>query len=568
MIQEKTITGYPSIDKPWLKYYKPEDLSFLVPKCKIYDHMKAQTVDYSGNVALDYYGVKVTYKKVYEKIKSVAMSLKALRVQPGDIVSVCLPNTPEVVYVFYAINRVGAVANMLDPRSSEGSLERALVDAKSKVLITLELVEEKFSKIRSNTQIEHFISVSALESVPLLFKLSSVGKRKKRVDVISWKKFLDIGKTYTGVVDAAYVEDAPAVIAYTGGTTGEPKGVVATNENLNSIIAMNEKNEFAVSVGERSLNIAPPWTYYGLNNCLNAFLCMGQQVIMIPKFGPTELGEIVYKQKPNHIITVPSTLVAVINNKKLKKRDLSFLKTIIVGADKLDETFEEQFNSFLKEHNSKAVLTKGYGMTELTAAATYTKDNCNGIGSVGIPYIGNTVAIFEPDIWPERELLIGERGEIAITGPSVTRGYFGSFGAENESIIKLHSDGKLWVHTGDIGHLDENGKLYIDGRIKRMFVKNGYKVFPGEIERQIMKHDAVRNCAVISVEDKDSGNAIKAFVVLKDDTAQKRVSEELYSLLREGLYDYEVPEKIEFVKVLPLTGMGKVDYRALGKMTE
>ena len=162
--------------------------------------------------------------------------------------------------------------------------------------------------------------------------------------------------------------------------------------------------------------------------------------------------------------------------------------------------------------------------------------------------------------------MIGERGEIAITGPSVTKGYFGSFGAENESIIKLHSDGKLWVHTGDIGHLDENGKLYIDGRIKRMFVKNGYKVFPGEIERQIMKHDAVRNCAVISVEDKDSGNAIKAFVVLREDTNQERVSEELYLLLREGLYDYEVPEKIEFVKALPLTGMGKVDYRALEKM--
>ena len=391
-------------------------------------------------------------------------------------------------------------------------------------------------------------------------------KIKKKKDVISWKKFVNLGKTYTGIIDSVYVEDVPAVIAYTGGTTGEPKGVIATNENLNSIIAMNEKIGFNVSPGERSLNIAPPWTYYGLNNCLNAFLCMGQQVIMIPKIGPDELGEVVNKQKPNHIITVPSALVAVMNHGKLKKSDLSYLKTIIVGADKLDETFEEQFNMFLKDHNSKAVLTKGYGMTELTAAATYTKDNCNGIGSVGIPYIGNTVAIFEPDTWPEKELLLGERGEIAITGPSVTKGYFGTFCAENESIIKLHSDGKIWVHTGDIGHLDKNGKLYIDGRIKRMFVKNGFKVFPGEIERQIMKHDAVRNCAVVSIEDKNSGNAIKAFVVLKEEIDQKRVSEELHLLLREGLYDYEVPEQIEFIGALPLTGMGKVDYQMLEKL--
>lgn len=566
MIQEKTLTGYPSIDKPWLKYYKSEDLSFQVPKCKIYDHMKAKTADFAGNVALDYYGVKVTYKKMHERIESVAKSLQVLGVQSGEIVSVCLPNTPEVVYVFYAINRVGAVANMLDPRSSEESLERALADAKSKVLITLELVKEKFRKIRSNTQIEHFISVSVLESVPLPFKLSSIGKRKKKKDVISWKKFVNLGKTYTGIIDSVYVEDVPAVIAYTGGTTGEPKGVIATNENLNSIIAMNEKIGFNVSPGERSLNIAPPWTYYGLNNCLNAFLCMGQQVIMIPKIGPDELGEVVNKQKPNHIITVPSALVAVMNHGKLKKSDLSYLKTIIVGADKLDETFEEQFNMFLKDHNSKAVLTKGYGMTELTAAATYTKDNCNGIGSVGIPYIGNTVAIFETDTWPEKELLLGERGEIAITGPSVTKGYFGTFCAENESIIKLHSDGRIWVHTGDIGHLDKNGKLYIDGRIKRMFVKNGFKVFPGEIERQIMKHDAVRNCAVVSIEDKNSGNAIKAFVVLKEEIDQKRVSEELHLLLREGLYDYEVPEQIEFIGALPLTGMGKVDYQMLEKL--
>ena len=560
------LTGYPSIDRPWLKFYKQEDLEeFKVPQCKIYDYMLENSKQYSNNIALKYFGVNIKYGKVYSKIDEVAKSLKVLNVSPSDIVSVCLPNIPEVVYTFYAINRIGAVANMLDPRSSEVSLKQALVDAKSKVLITIDLAEDKFRSIIADTEIEHFISVSAVESLPLIFKLSAALKKDKK-DIISWKTFIDYGKNYTQSIDAEYVENTPAVIAYTGGTTGTPKGVITTNENLNAIIAMNKKMEFQVIPKEKSLDIAPPWTYYGLNNCLNAFLCMGQQIILIPKIGADELGKIIHKHKPNHIITVPSALVAVMKYDKFHNRDLNYLKTIIVGADKLDETFETDFNEFLRNHNSKAVITKGYGMTELTAAATYTKDNCNGIGSVGIPYIGNTVSVFDVES-SSKELPIGERGEVAITGPTVMVGYFGSYSSEDKNVLKLHADGKVWVHTGDIGHIDEDGKLYIDGRLKRMFVKNGFKVFPAEMERQIMKHKAVVNCAVVALKDEDSGNTVKAFIKLQENVEHDSTRNEILSILNDNLYDYEIPEFFEFITELPLTGMGKIDYRALEELS-
>ncbi len=564
MEDEKKLTGYPSIDKPWLKYYKNVS-DFSVPKCKIYDYMKECTKSFDNYTAINYFGKKITYKSMHKKIEKVSKALKSFDVQEGDIVSVCLPNTPEVVYVFYAINRIGAIANMLDPRSSETSLKQALIDAKSKMLITLNSVENKFYNIISDTDVKHVISVSALESLPLFIKLRESIKLNK--SSILWRHFLKRGNKYNGIIDSKYCPDMPAVIAYTGGTTGIPKGVITSNENLNAIIAMNEKNEYKVYPKEKSLDIAPPWTYYGLNNCLNAFLCMGQEVMLIPKIGPDELGEIIFKVKPNHIITVPSALVSVMNCSKLADENLSYIKTIIVGADKLDETFESEFNDFLRLHNSKAVITKGYGMTELTAAATYTKDNCNGIGSVGIPYIGNTVSAFDMDTSPAKELHIGERGEIAITGPTVMLGYFGSYSCENNTVLQKHQDGFIWVHTGDIGHIDENGKLYIDGRVKRMFVKNGFKIFPAEVERQIMKHKDVINCAVIAVANSSSGNVEKAFVVTSV-TDKDRLKQELLTLISDNLYDYEIPESIDFIEKLPLTGMGKIDYRTLEKMTD
>lgn len=570
-MQEKRQTGYPSIDKPWMKYYSEEDKELIIPNCSIYEHMYNSSKKYASKVCFEYFNIKIKYSKLYDMIDYMANALLNYGIKQGDIVSVCLPNIPEVAYAFYAINKIGAVANMLDPRSSEKQLENALYNAKSELLITIDLAVSKFVGVLPNTCVKNIVIVSAINSLPKLIQF--IAKKKDASLSINvpennvcstWNSFLKQYGNTQPVQGAEYAEDAPAVIAYTGGTTGQAKGAIMTNRNLNSIIAMNEKMHFNVAPGDRNLVIAPPWTYYGLNNALNADLCMGIVSILIPKFGADELGKLVYEKKPNQIITVPSSLVAMMKERSLENENLSYLKEIIVGADKLDETLEEDFNAFLKEHNCDIKLSKGYGMTEVTAAASYSKKNSNVIGGSGIPYVVNIITAFIEEDGEYKECKCGEKGELCINGPSLMQGYFGEYSSESANVLKRHSDESIWVHTGDIGHIDNDGRVYVDGRIKRMFVKNGYKVFAAEVEAAIQKHSLVENCAVVSVPDDYSGFIELAFVVLKNNSNEEvNVRKEILEMCTDNLFDYEVPEKVVFVKSLPLTGMGKIDFRKL-----
>ena len=569
--QEKELTGYPSIDKPWLKYYSEEDKNLIIPNCSIYEHMYNCSKQFADKVCLEFFNVKIKYSQLYREIDRVATALINFGIKQGEIVSVCLPNIPEVAYTFYAINKIGAVANMLDPRSSESQLKDALKNADSKLLITIDIAAIKFEKIYSDTNVKTIVTVSAINSLPKLIQYFAKKKDaslnvdiKDKLIFNSWNTFLKKYGKKVEVRNADYIEDAPAVIAYTGGTTGVSKGAIMTNRNLNSIIAMNEKMHFNVEPGDRALVIAPPWTYYGLNNALNADLCMGIVSILIPKLGADELGKLVFEKKPNQIITVPSALVGLMNEKLLEKENLGYLKEIIVGADKLDETLEQDFNKYLQGHNCPIKLSKGYGMTEVTAAASYSKKNSNCIGGSGIPYVGNIITAFEEENGEYKECKCGEKGELAISGPSLMRGYFGVASSETANVLKAHSDGSVWVHTGDIGHIDEDGRVYVDGRIKRMFVKNGFKVFAAEVEAVILKHSNIANCAVVAIPDDVKGYIEKAFVVLKDKSADAdKVLAEVVKNCTDGLFDYEVPELFEFIDTMPLTGMGKVDYRAL-----
>lgn len=565
-------TGYASLDKQWLKYFDKEDLNYEIPNDSIYEYMYKCCKENTKAIVLEYMGKAITYDEFFKKIDEVAKSLRAFGIKAGDTVSVCLPNIPEVAYVFYAINKIGGIANMLDPRTNESTLQDCIVDSNSKILLSLDSICEKFAKIIDHTNLEQVVSISALDSFPKPIQaLVKVKDKSLAVDIpkdkrfLKWNKFLKYGRKYSGYIMSSFEPESPAVIAYTGGTTGKPKGVIATNKNLVAMVVENSKEHFNVSLGDRCLNIAPPWTYYGLSNCLNAFVCMHARTIMVPKLGPNDLGKLIYKYKPNHIITVPSALIAVMKEELLQNQNLDFIKTLIVGADKLTTQVEEDINKFFKEHNSECLVSKGYGMTEVTAATTYTKENINIPGSVGIPFIAETVAVFDPE--NGKELLTGASGEIAIYGPKNMQGYFGSNSDKTNTVLKRHSDGTIWAHTSDIGHIDKDGVLYVDGRIKRMFVKNGFKIFAPEIESNIMKHSAVEQCAVVPVPDKENGSIAKAFVVLKEQYKinSSNIEKEIIELLINNVYDYELPDLFEFRDSLPLTGMNKIDFSALEK---
>ena len=561
------MTGYASIDKPWLQYYTEEDLLLDVPKQSIYSYMKERTKDFDDKVALEYFDFKITYKEFKENVETVKKAISAAGIKRGEIVSVCLPNIPEVGYVFYALNDLGIVANMLDPRTNKSTLVQSVNDADSKLVISLDSIVENFVESKA----EKIVSVSAIYSLPKFIQsIVKVVDKSMRVKLPHDERIEDYGsfikrtKNDPLVPSAPFVENQPAVIAYTGGTTGEPKGVTINNEAFNAMIVENDAVGYNAAVGDKCLGMAPPWTFYGLSNGFNTYLCMGIRIQLIPQFGPDDLGSLTLKYQPNHIMTVPSALTGLMNEKKIKGKDLQYLKTVIVGADKLTEKTEEEFDDFMVDHNSQTRVTKGYGMTEVCAAAAYTIDEANIPGSVGIPFLFENISIFDPEN-PSVELPIGEKGEIAIRGPKNMLGYFGVNVSRTNDVLKEHDDGTVWAHTGDIGHMDEHGRLYVDGRIKRMFTKSGFKIFPGEIEKQMLKHPDVEQAAVVAVEDESNGFIAMAFAVLNEkcDRDPEVVKKEIREILASNLYDYEIPDSINIIGQMPLTQMNKVDYKAL-----
>ncbi len=562
--------GYPSIDRPWEKYYGKAIERLEIPACTVYEFLKNKTHEYGDEIALVYLNQKISYRKMMVHIEETAKALKMVGVKENDIVSVCLPNIPEAIYLIYAINRIGAIANMLDVRCGENALKTALTDAESEVLICLDSVSDRFDNILNKTKIKVSVAVSPVESLPAIQGVVAKQLKKELNPVIpktfdTWKKFLKKGENYNGLLDVAWKANKSAYIAYTGGTTGVPKGVVATNENVIAQYIMQSLFGHNVSQGDKGLAIAPPWTYYGLCNSVNNFLCFGMQVVLIPKLENKDYGRTLNEYKPNYIVTVPAALFSIITSPDLIGEDLSYIKTFIVGADKLDENLEVQMNDFLKSHNCNNTIQKGYGMTEVMAASSCTKIGVNDIGSVGIPCPGVIISTFVEKDGKYMECKIGEQGEIAIEAPTIMKCYFGYAVDETNNVIKMHEDGRKWAHTGDVGYIGEDGRLYVVGRIKRMFTRNGYKIFPATIERCLMKHEAVQQVAVVSKKDDVNGYITKAYIVLKkeNDYEQDSLIHDFSEMTAAQLYDYEIPDIYEFIDAMPLTGMGKVDYRAL-----
>ncbi len=562
-------SGYPSIDKPWLKYYSKEDLEIDIPDCSIYEYLNRSSSGYGEYTALEYFGKRIKYRELFLQIEKSAKALLAFGVAAGSVVSVCLPNTPEVVCLIYAINRIGAVANMLDIRCGVQTLQKSIKDAGSEVLICLNLVTDKFIRITELTHVKTVVVVSPMESMTgLVWRFVQIKDRCLRKSFpdgfITWNKFIAQGEEFGGSTVCTLNGNAEAIIAYTGGTTGEPKGVVGTNRNINAVVEMELKVGFNQSIQDSVLTIAPPWTYYGICNSLHVPLCMGLRIVLLPKFSSDEFVDVLLKYKPNHVVAVPSLLTAF-QQEKYEGKKFGFLKSLIVGADRLEESLEEEVDAFLSCHGCSIRVSKGYGMTEVMAAAAYSKLNANDIGSVGIPYPLNVISAFNERESGYEECRISEHGELAICGPTIMKSYFGGYQIHNSEVLRTHKDGKLWAHTGDIGYVGNDGRIYVVGRIKRMFTRSGYKIFPATIEQCIMKHSAVEQVAVVSVKDNLHGSITKAYVVKKkavsiDDCT---LENELSRLTGDDLYDYEIPDIYVFVESLPLVGIGKVDYRAL-----
>ncbi len=563
MPNTKPLTGYPSVDKPWLKYYDEEARNYPLPEETAHHYLLRSNEQHPADIAINYYGKKISHSELRTDIETVAQALAAAGVKKGDTVTICSVTIPEVICLFYALNKIGAVANMIDPRVNAERFTQILKASDCKLLFCLDLIYEKVESIIQKANIAQCVIISATSSLPLGLKLlASLKQSKMKSRCIYWNAFLK-QRASGSVETVVYTPNYPAAIVYTGGTTGVPKGAILTNDNFN---AMAEAYKKCIPPkdkrGQKILNIMPPFIAYGLVTGIHMPLSVGAVNILIPRFNPKDFPKLLKKHRPQHTLGVPSHYSILLNNPEMSGVDLSFWVNPAVGGDSMNSTLEERLNDFLKEHNCKSRITKGYGMTELSGTAISSSFAFNKYESVGIPFSKNNVGSFAPGT--DEELPYGEIGEICITSPTMFLGYLNE--EENQYVKKQHKDGTVWIHSQDYGYIDEDGFVFIKGRIKRTLVRpDGHNNYPMEMESVLNTHPDVADSAVVgfAAERFGNGQIPVAFVVLRDKKNGAELEKVLLDYCKEKLPQRDIPCGIVTVDELPVTNIGKVDHKKL-----
>ena len=535
----------------------------------MFDLIYENNKDYPNELALKYMDIQVTFAEMWEHIEEVVKALNALGVREGEIITIAMPNTPEFVYLAYAINRVGAVMNIIHPLPGKEELHGYLEEAQSRFFFMFDGTYAIIKDSLKQTPVQKAIVVSPAYSLSAikrtLYKLAKFPKLDKSM-CIDWDTFLKNGKN----APAHTVKKDPqkmAVISHTGGTTGDPKGVMLSDYAMNSV-AYQVWQTFDLA-DRRQLTILvvlPPFVNYSFVNGIHEGLTMGDTLALLPEFKPEDFADYYKQYKPNVINSIPQYCLAMLNDPKLKDMDLSELKYVVAGGEAMDATAEAELNAFLKDHGADIQVTKGYGCTEFTSVVTYTYPEVNFLHSVGIPFPFVNVKIVDPDT--NEELPCGERGELCVTGPGLMLGYYNNQEATDD-IVKVHEDGQRWLHMGDLGFVDEDGVVFITGRIKRIIMTKGddgnvTKMFPDRIENAINKCEDVNASCVVGVKDDERIHYPKAYIELKESfTNEALAREHILEICQKKLPGYQVPVEIEFMSELPRTERGKIDYKAL-----
>ena len=561
-----------SQEKPWMKYFSEESRKAEFPRMKVYSYFKEVNRSRLQDTALYYYGARISVKKMILKIDHVADALDAIGVKKGDTVSMVSASTPESIYTFYALNKIGATLNAIDPRLDKKSVARMIKNSGSKVLICIDVAFPLIDAILTDIKQEHIVVQSAGTSLPPIKRFAlNLAVRSNvpygKANIMSWDDFMDNSKN-GAAHEAEYEGDATVAICYTGGTTGFPKGVMLTNDSVNAVGFSFLHAGIVYKPNTRFLGIMPIFSSYGLVCGIHMPMIMQQELALIPRFSPVKMGEYIKKFRPQHMIATPAFYEILIDSEEMKDFDLSFMLTLGSGGDSMNAGLEDKLNEFMKTHNLRYPLAQGYGMSEVSAAATFCVNDRYKRGSVGIPCITTTIGIFDPETG--EELGYNQPGEVCISGPSVMKGYYNNK-EETEHVLRKHADGKIWVHSGDIGTVDEDGFVYIQGRVKRMITRfDGHKVFPITIESFIAEHEAVHSCSVIGVNDRErlQGQYPMAVIELNsgiDVSRRDEICREIYAKCQEHLEQRGKPVAVVCIDEIPLTGMGKNDYRKLEK---
>ena len=528
----------------WNEYYKSDNVKFEVPKGSIYNLIKNQVPDRDGFLAYSYFGHSVTYKEFMKQIDAAARAFRSQGVRKGDVVTICMPNTPEAVISFYALNKIGAIASMIHPLSSEQEIKNYLINTNSVMMVMIDLCYEKVAGIIKETDVDKTIIVSAGSSMSI-----PIAK----------------GNNYKGKVEFETDENTPAVILHSGGSTGTPKGIVLSNGNFNAEAEQIKMLFTELEPNDKVLAIMPVFHAFGLGVSIHAVLHIGACVDLIPQFDAKKFDKLLIQHNPSIIVGVPTLFEALLNTNN-KKLNLSSLKYVISGGDSLTESLGSRINDFLLDHKASVQVWQGYGLSEAAGAVIRAHGKHNILGSIGIPFPGNTVKIVRAHT--QEELPNGEVGEICIAGPTVMMGYYNNEEETNDA-LQIHKDKLLWLHTGDMGYIRDDGVIYYQSRLKRMIISSGYNVYPQQIENVIESHEAVMKCTVIGIPHKYKVQVAKAIIVLKSGyTDTSSIKKSIKELCEKNLSRYSLPYEYEFRESLPKTLIGKVDFKKLAEEEE
>ena len=563
------------VSTPWYNYYDGVKEHLEYPDFSIYKLIEYTSSKHLTNYSYNYYGNKKTYYEFLKQIDEAARAFKSIGIKHKDIVSICMPNTPEAIIAFYALNKIGAISNMIHPLSGENEIKNFINKAESKVLVVIDVAMGKINNIVNDTKLKNIIIVSAADSMPtylnLAYKTTNIHKNilntfknitnKNKDKMIKWHEFIKLGKKYTKEIDDDFKAKDVATILYSGGTSGEPKGVELTNLNINALAMQCFELCANLKEKDKVLAIMPIFHGFGLSVCIHTVQYFGGTSILIPQFSAKTFDKLIKQYTPNIIIGVPTLYEALIKNKNMKDYKMPFLKCAISGGDSLSVELKKKVDEFFKEHGTDIQLREGYGLTECASASCLTPEKYYRVGSIGVPMPDTYYKIVKPDT--EKTLPYGEEGEIVVSGPTVMHGYLRSK-KETKQALRKHKDGKVWLHTGDQGMMDKDGFVYFKNRIKRMIVSSGYCIYPQYIENTIDSHPDVSMSCVIGIDHPYKIQVAKAFIVLKD---SKKANDETLASIKEhcekNLARYSWPYEYEFRDELPKTLVGKVAYNVL-----
>ncbi len=556
------------INTPWIKNLGdvPPHLEYF--QGSMFDAVKVTAQKYPDNVAYVFMGKTTSYKTLVSQVALCARSLRTIGIRAGDTVTIAMPNCPQAIQMLYAVNEVGAIANMVHPLSGEKELEFYLNISKSVTLLTLDQFYHKFEAIRQNTGIVNIILARILDALAQPIKtgyMLTEGRKIQKIPdnapVIYWNDFIRLGRACFWNYAVPRRGEDDAVILYSGGTTGTTKGILLTNLNLNALAAQVVAANPMFRAGDRMLSAMPLFHGFGLGVCIHSMLANGGRCILVPRFTAKSYSRLITRHKCNFIAGVPTLYEALLRLPSMEKANLSSLKGVFSGGDSLSVELKKKFDKFLYDHNSVVQIREGYGTTETVTACCLTPPHMFKEGSIGLPFPDTYIKIVRPGT--EEELPYNQEGEILLSGPTVMKGYIDN-PEETAQTLRKHADGLTWVYTGDLGTMDEDGFVYFRGRSKRMIISSGYNIYPAQLENILDAHELIHMSCVIGVPDSYKMQKVKAFVMLNQGVpATSETKQTLFAYLRKNVAKFALPYDIEFRTEMPKTLVGKVAYRKL-----